>query len=69
MRADRSPCFSEFCADRLFPSALLGPVDFSQGRQRLIREAWRALRFFVQPAGWPYNSTMDLTAIADVPRQ
>lgn len=45
----RSPPRSAFLADRDLPSTVLGPVEFSHGRQPMIACAWRARLSHVQP--------------------
>jgi|SaaInlStandDraft_6_1057023.scaffolds.fasta_scaffold81957_2 hypothetical protein len=45
----RPPCLNEFLHERFFPVAVLGPVDFSHGFNRIIIADCFARRSGVQP--------------------
>lgn len=53
----RPPCFSAFRDERALPSFVLGPLDFSQGFQRLIASACLRLLSSVHPFAMRKAST------------
>lgn len=63
---DLNPCLTAFIADTRLPPSVLGPVDLSQGLQRLIASACRARRSGVQPFAMLMVRSVVATLVATV---